>query len=204
MLICRATEQPSATYYIAVFPSSLICYRHYIILEAYFKLLVVVVLDQRRSFPPLFKSAPSLVFQGPPILCRHILLYSSLPSGQITIKKSEVFDTSNKSYEPFQVDDGDVSAGYFGPNSTHFMVLSKYLFINTSPPRHSFLSPHEPHSSRGQIRCGFLAAVLLLNTCFRVVVNWYFVARALRGYRDSHHGPIEDICALAVVIRVLL
>ena len=119
-------------------------------------------------------------------------------------KKSGVFDTSNKSYEPFQVDDGDVSAGCSGPNFTHFIVLSKYLFINTSPPRHSFLSPHEPHSSRGQIRCGSLAAVLLLNTCFRVVVNWYFVARALRGYRDSHHGPIEDICALAVVFRVLL
>ena len=46
--------------------------------------------------------------------------------------------------------------------------------------------------------------LVLCFTCVRVVVTWYFVARARRGYRNPYHGPKENIRALAVVIRVLL
>ena len=81
-------------------------------------------------------------------------------------------------------------------------ILVKILVHQYTSTPVSFLSPHEePHSSRGQIRYCSLA---LLLTCAWVVVTWYFVARALRGYRNSHHFPKQGVCALAVVIRVLL
>ena len=71
------------------------------------------------------------------------------------------------------------------PHFIHSM-LSKYSFINTPPPRHRLLSPHEPQSSRMQV--SFLSII----TCLRPG-SCHLVLRSPSPSKVQKFAPLSQI-----------